>query len=126
MRLLVIMSLFALSLVAARPDASKYPSRYDTVDLDMIVNNKKVLESYLKCVLDEGKCTPEGKELKAHIKEALETYCAKCTEPQKEGTRFVIGHLVKNEKEWWRKLSDKYDPERKYVTKYEAELKSIS
>jgi hypothetical protein len=62
----------------------------------------------------------------AHIREALENYCGKCTEVQKTGTRRVMGHLINNEPDYWNQLAQKYDPQRKYVVKYEKELKSIA
>ncbi|WP_159189367.1 A10/OS-D family protein, partial [Klebsiella pneumoniae] len=79
--------LFFVALTVARPEGEHYTDRYDNVDLDEILSNKKVLENYVKCILDQGKCTPDGTELKGHIKDALETECAKCNERQKDGTR---------------------------------------
>nr|BAF91714.1 chemosensory protein [Papilio xuthus] len=114
-----------LALVAA-VSADQYTDRYDNVDLDEILSNRRLLVPYLNCILEEGKCSPDGKELKSHIKEALENNCGKCTETQKSGSRKVIGHLINNEKEYWGKLTAKYDPERKYVTKYESELRKIA
>ncbi|XP_068620584.1 uncharacterized protein [Battus philenor] len=119
----VVLCLFAVVAISA---AEQYTDRYDNVDLDEILGNRRLLVPYIKCILDEGKCSPDGKELKAHIKEALENNCEKCTDTQKSGTRRVIGHLINNEKEYWTKLSEKYDPERKYVVKYENELAKIS
>lgn len=60
-----------------------------------------------------------------HIIDALETECKKCTEAQKKGTRRVIGHLINNEESYWNELVAKYDPERKYITKYEKELREV-
>lgn len=55
--------LFLAALALARPD-DHYTDKYDNVDLDEILANKKLLEGYVKCILDQGKCTPDGKELK--------------------------------------------------------------
>ncbi|CAH0713328.1 unnamed protein product, partial [Brenthis ino] len=77
-------------------------------------------------MLEEGKCSAEGKELKSHIQEALENNCAKCTNAQKSGTKKVIGHLINNENEYWEKLTAKYDPQHKYSVKYEKDLKTVS
>ncbi|CAH2042431.1 unnamed protein product, partial [Iphiclides podalirius] len=125
MKAFIVACLFAaMSVVLARPE--HYTDRYDNVNLDEILDNKRLLEGYIKCILDEGKCSPDGKELKSHIKEALENYCEKCTDAQKSGTRRVIGHLINNEKGYWNQLTAKYDPERKYVVKYESELRKVS
>lgn len=61
----------------------------------------------------------------AHVKEALENNCGKCTDAQKKGTRIVIGHFINNEPDYWKQLSEKYDSQKKYVTKYEELLRSI-
>ncbi|XP_075981786.1 allergen Tha p 1-like [Anticarsia gemmatalis] len=111
--------------VSARPDGF-YTDKYDNVNLDEILSNKRLLGPYIKCALDQGKCAPDAKELKSHIKEALENYCAKCTKAQQDGTRRVIGHLINNEPESWKLLTAKYDKDGRYVAKYETELRTIA
>uniref|UniRef100_D2SNY4 Chemosensory protein n=1 Tax=Heliothis virescens TaxID=7102 RepID=D2SNY4_HELVI len=110
--------------VHARPE--QYTAKYDYVDYKEPVANRRLLVAYIKCILDQGKCTPEGTELKSHISDAMKTNCSKCTPKQREGTRYVIAHLIKHEPEYWKQLCDKYDPEGKYASKYEKELKTDS
>ncbi|XP_059060880.1 allergen Tha p 1-like [Achroia grisella] len=121
--LLVLTLAIVATLAAARH--GKYTDKYDNVDLNEILANKRLLVPYIKCILDQGKCTADGKELKSHIIEALEDYCSRCTDTQRDGTRRVIAHLINNEPEYWRELSDKYDKDHKYVRKYETELGSV-
>ncbi|XP_075981770.1 allergen Tha p 1-like isoform X2 [Anticarsia gemmatalis] len=116
--------LFVASVCVARPD-DHYTDKYDNVNLDEILSNKRLLGPYIKCALDQGKCAPDAKELKDHIKDALETECSKCTDTQKDGTRRVIKHLINNEEESWNELAAKYDPDRKYAAKYEKELREV-
>nr|AAC47827.1 olfactory protein [Cactoblastis cactorum] len=110
--------LCCLAAVLARP-SDTYTDKYDNINIQEILENKRLLEAYVNCVLDKGKCTPEGKELKEHLQEAIENGCEKCTEAQEKGAYTVIEHLIKNEIEIWRQLADKFDPERKYRKKYE-------
>ncbi|KAA1412535.1 hypothetical protein F0U44_22600 [Nocardioides humilatus] len=125
MNSLIAFCLFAVLAVAlARPD-DKYTDRYDNVNLDEVLSNSRLLQPYIKCILDKDRCAPDAKELKEHIREALETECAKCTEAQKKGTRRVIGHLINNESKSWNELTAKYDPENKFTAKYEKELREI-
>ncbi|XP_063385784.1 allergen Tha p 1-like [Cydia fagiglandana] len=120
----LILCVLALAAAAsARPET--YTNKFDNVDLEEILSNRRLLIPYLKCVLEQGKCTPDGKELKSHIREALENNCEKCTETQRRGTRRVIAHLINNEADYWNQLCAKYDPERKYVNKYESDLRSV-
>ncbi|KAL4715026.1 hypothetical protein ACJJTC_003177 [Scirpophaga incertulas] len=113
--------LAALCLVAmatARPE-EKYTDKYDNINLDEILENKRLLQAYVNCVLDKGKCSPEGKELREHLQDAIETGCVKCTETQEKGASKVIEFLIKNELDVWHELTAKFDPEGKWRKKYE-------
>nr|AGY49267.1 putative chemosensory protein [Sesamia inferens] len=121
----LILCLFGLVMAAvARPNTT-YTDKYDSVNLDEILGNRRLLTPYIKCMLDQGKCTPDGKELKSHIREALEEDCAKCTKTQRDGTRRVLGHLINHEKDYWNQLKAKYDPQSKYSSKHEEELRTL-
>lgn len=61
-----------------------------------------------------------------HITDALQTDCTKCSDKQKKGAEKVIKFLYKEKPEEWKLLQQKYDPENKYVQKYESSLKEIS
>lgn len=45
-------------------DAQRYTTRYDNVDLDQILRSDRLLKNYVNCLLDKGKCSPDGAELK--------------------------------------------------------------
>nr|QIJ45720.1 chemosensory protein [Glyphodes pyloalis] len=125
MKFLVLACLVAFAAAAsARAQRGGYTEIYDTIDLDEILSNRRLLVPYLQCVLGEGKCTPPGKELKSHIKEALETQCGKCSPAQVKGTRRVISHLINHEADYWNKLTAKYDPNGQFTKKYENELRT--
>lgn len=51
-------------LTFARPDGEHYTDKYDSINIDEIIGNRRLLVPYVKCVLDQGRCAPEGKELK--------------------------------------------------------------
>ncbi|KAF9818735.1 hypothetical protein SFRURICE_011781 [Spodoptera frugiperda] len=116
---------FLVCVLAAVVYGEQYTNKYDNIDLDEILHNDKILDNYVKCCLDQGKCTPDGKELKSHIKEALENRCAKCTDAQKEGTKKVLTFLINNKPAIWDQLCNKYDPEGLYRKKYEQEYQSV-
>lgn len=44
---------------------NKYTTKYDNVDVDKILSNDRVLTNYIKCLMEEGPCTPDGRELKS-------------------------------------------------------------
>lgn len=56
-----------VAVVLARPNDDKYTDKYDNVDLDEVLENDRLREPYLKCVVDKGKCAPDAKELKSKI-----------------------------------------------------------
>lgn len=58
----------------------------------------------------------------AHIKDALQTKCTKCTEKQKKGARKVVRHIREKEQDYWKQLLQKYDPEEQYKKSYEEFL----
>lgn len=43
----------------------QYTTKYDTIDIDKILTNDRILSSYIKCLMEEGACTNEGRELKS-------------------------------------------------------------
>lgn len=61
---LTVLSIFVLVQQIYAHDKT-YSSKYDNLDVDKILENDRVLISYVKCILGEGPCTSEGKELKS-------------------------------------------------------------
>ncbi|KAI5643025.1 insect pheromone-binding family, a10/OS-D domain-containing protein [Phthorimaea operculella] len=117
--LTVVVGLAVISLAASQ---EKYEDRYDDIDVDEIIANRRLLLPYLKCMLDQGRCTPEGKFLKSHVTDAIQSACSKCTEQQKKIARKVVKHIREHESDSWEKLKAKYDPGDKYVDVYEEFL----
>ena len=60
----IVLCLFGLVAVAVAKPGGTYTDRYDNVNLVEILSNRRLLLPYVKCILDQGKCTPDGKELK--------------------------------------------------------------
>lgn len=61
MKLLLLPILFAVITFVV---CEQYTDRYDEINIEEILGNKRLLTGYVKCLLDTGRCTPEGKELK--------------------------------------------------------------
>ncbi|CAK9806583.1 Ejaculatory bulb-specific protein 3 [Anthophora quadrimaculata] len=110
--------LFALVAIIC-VTAEKYSSKYDDVDVDRILQNNRVLTNYIKCMLDEGPCTNEGRELKKTLPDALSTGCSKCNEKQKNTSEKVINYLRTKRPRDWDRLLAKYDPNGEYQKRYE-------
>lgn len=121
---IAITLIFAVTLCAAAPP-SKYTTKYDGVDLEEVLTSDRLFNSYYKCLLETGNCSPDGRELRRILPEALQTNCAKCSDNQKAGTERVIRYLAANRKEQWKKLQEKYDPNNIYATQYSDQAKSL-
>ncbi|XP_065168920.1 ejaculatory bulb-specific protein 3 [Atheta coriaria] len=124
MKGLCVLALFAAVAIVAHaapaPD-EKYTTKYDNVDLQEILKNKRLLKNYVNCLLDKGNCSPDGAELKKNLPDAIENECSKCSQTQKDGSRVVLHHLIDNEQEWWKQLEAKYDPTGTYKKKYQEQ-----
>ncbi|XP_058447049.1 ejaculatory bulb-specific protein 3-like [Malaya genurostris] len=112
-------AIFALLAMVAAQDL--YTSKYDNIDVDEILRSDRLFKNYFQCLMDEGRCTPEGNELKRLLPEALETNCAKCSEGQRNGAIKAFGYLNANRPEEWKALRAKFDPENKYIEQYREE-----
>ncbi|XP_076302654.1 ejaculatory bulb-specific protein 3-like [Lasioglossum baleicum] len=112
---LVLFALFAIVCVTAE----NYTTKYDDVDVDRILQNNRILTNYIKCMLDEGPCTNEGRELKKILPDALSTGCSKCNEKQKYTANKVINYLRTKKPKDWERLSAKYDSNGEYKKRFD-------
>jgi len=110
------------AVVAVATAANSYTNKFDSIDVDRILNNDRILTQYIRCLMDEGSCTNEGRELKRTLPDALRTGCSKCTDKQKAATDKVIKHVRKHKAREWERLVNKYDPKGEFRSKYEDRL----
>lgn len=118
MKLFIVAAFALLALASAQ---EKYTSKFDNIDVDEILKSDRLFTNYFKCMMDEGPCTPDGKELKRILPEALQTNCEKCSESQRADAIKVINYVIDNRPEQWKSLQAKYDPENIYAEKYRDE-----
>ena len=104
----------------------QYTTKYDNIDVEQILHNDRLLKPYLNCLLKpNAPCTPEARELKSLLPEALNTNCEKCSEKQKANAQKVIKFLAQNRPEVWEELIGKYDKDNVYRTKYAEQAKAL-
>ncbi|KAI4497824.1 hypothetical protein M0802_007150 [Mischocyttarus mexicanus] len=106
-RYYLIFLALAVTMVIA---ADKYSTKYDDFDVDKVLRNDRVLTNYIRCLLGEGSCTSEGRELKKMLPDALTTNCMKCSQKQKDTIEKVMNHLKTKRSKDWDRLIAKYDP----------------
>nr|AKI84396.1 CSP13 [Holotrichia parallela] len=115
-KVLAVLCIFVV-VTLAKP-ADEYTDKYDGVNIDEILNNKRLLQGYCNCLLDKGPCSPDGAELKRVLPEAIENNCEKCSEKHKNAARKVLKHVYEKEKDCWDPLEKKYDPKGDYKKRY--------
>lgn len=110
-------------VVSARAvqEGKSYTTKYDGINLDEILKSDRLFNNYYKCLMDSGRCTPDGNELKRNLPDALKTECSKCSEKQKAGTEKIIRFLIDRKPKEWNDLQARYDPEGVYVAKFKDE-----
>uniref|UniRef100_A0A182W795 Uncharacterized protein n=1 Tax=Anopheles minimus TaxID=112268 RepID=A0A182W795_9DIPT len=95
-----------------------YVTKYDNIDLEEIFNSKRLMDNYMNCLKDVGPCTPDGRELKENLPDALMSDCAKCSEKQRIGSDKVIKFIITNRPDDFAILEQLYDPTGEYRRKY--------
>ncbi|XP_050078623.1 ejaculatory bulb-specific protein 3-like [Anopheles maculipalpis] len=98
--------------------AETYVTKYDNIDLEEIFNSKRLMDNYMNCLKDVGPCTPDGRELKDNLPDALMSDCAKCSEKQRVGSDKVIKFIIANRPDDFAILEQLYDPTGEYRRKY--------
>ncbi|KAJ8717274.1 hypothetical protein PYW08_005673 [Mythimna loreyi] len=115
---LAMMLLVYLTIQSNATETSTYTTKYDGIDLDEILNNDRLLTNYVNCLMDNGPCTADGKELKKNIPDAIENDCKKCTDRQRDGSDRVMHYLIDHRPDDWDKLEKKYNSDGSYKMKY--------
>lgn len=75
MHKVIVVLIVLVAVVYSRPDDEKYTTKFDGVDLDLILPNDRLLNQYFKCLTSEGPCPPDGQELKGKYTVYYYKYC---------------------------------------------------
>nr|QNL14941.1 chemosensory protein 4 [Aulacocentrum confusum] len=92
-----ILVIVGLSAIVAQ---ELYSDKYDHINVDEILANSRLRESYLQCYLRSGPCvTADAKFFRDTFAEAVLTQCVKCTARQTEIFNKITDWYTKNEPE---------------------------
>lgn len=61
---LIVLTFYIVAVLCESPPA--YETKYDDINLDELLKNDRLRRNYVKCLLNEGPCTPDGQELKSN------------------------------------------------------------
>ncbi|NP_001298144.1 ejaculatory bulb-specific protein 3 precursor [Stomoxys calcitrans] len=115
---LVCLLVAGVCLGLAAASDKMYTNKYDNVDVENVLSNNRILTNYIKCLMEKGSCTPEGRELKKLLPDALQSDCSKCSDVQRRNSQKVINFLRANRPGEWKLLLNKYDPNGSYRAKH--------
>nr|CAJ2313460.1 Odorant-binding protein A10 [Metisa plana] len=118
MKVLQLLIIFSLGCGALCQSRSTYTTKYDEVDLEEILANDRLLTGYVNCLLERGRCTPDGRELKENLPDAIENGCSKCSDKQKLGSELVMRHIIDHRPDDWAELEQMYNPDGSYRINY--------
>ncbi|XP_049832164.1 ejaculatory bulb-specific protein 3-like [Schistocerca gregaria] len=121
----ILIACCLLSLAAVATHAAPQQDRLDKVDIDEVLGNERLFRAYVQCLLDDGdgKCTPEGKELKKLLPNLVATGCNDCSPRHLERSVKVLKYVTEKRPQDWTKLKAKYDPAGEYTKKHSATWK---
>ncbi|CAH0401221.1 unnamed protein product [Chilo suppressalis] len=115
----VTMAIFVM-LASVAQQVMCYDEKYDKMEVDKIIANDELFNSYLNCWLDKGPCDKENAaEMKTLMPEVISTACGKCTPVQKKNIKKLIqGLTTKQRAHQLKELMLKYDPKREYFANF--------
>lgn len=67
----VVLAAFAVDQTIGAPQKDSavsgdvYTTKYDNIDIEQVLASKRLVNSYVQCLLDKKPCTPEGTELRS-------------------------------------------------------------
>nr|ARO70320.1 Chemosensory protein 16 [Dendrolimus punctatus] len=118
MKFVVVMVVIAVA--AARP-GNPY-EKFDSLDVDEVISNSKLTTALLNCMVGEGKCTPEGTDLKNLAPGAVQNKCADCTPEQKTKAAKFMRAARKDYTELFNKIVKIHDPNNEHTAELEEFL----
>ncbi|KAG8245337.1 hypothetical protein J6590_005651 [Homalodisca vitripennis] len=116
------MTTAVLMLVCACAVATLAQNRFDSIDIDKVLNSKRLVTNYVQCMVGERPCPPEGADLKKVLPEAIRTKCAKCSDAQRDKAIKVIRKLRQDYPAEWKLITDKWDPKGLLMKEFEQEI----
>lgn len=61
---IAILGLITILAVIVNAQEDKYTTKFDNINVDEILQSDRLMQNYVKCIKDEGPCTPDGAEIK--------------------------------------------------------------
>ncbi|KAK9500496.1 hypothetical protein O3M35_001751 [Rhynocoris fuscipes] len=105
------------SVALCRPDSAEdafYQKVFEEIDVDVILDNERLLRAYLNCFFDEGPCNSHQAAVKKSIPEVMSTVCGKCTLKQRQIYHHCLNKFIPSHPDDWDHILRIYDPTGEY------------
>ncbi|CAH0713310.1 unnamed protein product, partial [Brenthis ino] len=113
---------FLFILAFAGAEVVYFITGNDNLDVDPIIGNVTLLQTYVDCFLDKGPCSELQESYKRNMVESVEGICNRCSPSQKKMFRRFLDGLKKVLPKEYEKFKLKYDPKNQYFDALEEEL----
>uniref|UniRef100_T1H9C9 Insect pheromone-binding family n=1 Tax=Rhodnius prolixus TaxID=13249 RepID=T1H9C9_RHOPR len=91
--------------------------RLSVIQVEDVLNNKRILNKYLGCLLKRTVCAPEARDFRILLPSILRAPCTNCTERQRTSLKKVFGHVHELHPNEWQQIMSMYDPKSEHQEK---------
>nr|UMT69254.1 chemosensory protein 2 [Ophraella communa] len=95
------------------------------IDINTVLNNERIIKSYVDCVTGKKRCTSEGTALKESWKEGLDRGCDTCEEEEKKKIKKIAKHIYTHYRPLYDELVESLDKDGKYREKYKSYIDEL-
>nr|APB88044.1 putative chemosensory protein 8 [Lygus hesperus]APB88071.1 putative chemosensory protein 8 [Lygus lineolaris] len=108
----------------AEEETIDYYKVFEEIDPDLILDNDRILQTYLKCFYGEGPCNTHAQLAKESIPDVLATVCGRCSDKQKGIFKYSLNKFVPAHPKDWERILSIYDPTGEAWPKVKAFMES--
>ncbi|XP_066905171.1 ejaculatory bulb-specific protein 3-like [Halyomorpha halys] len=99
--LLAVRQMFGEAAVSDTQLERQVLARLQVIDVERILNNNRIINKYLKCMLRQGVCPPEARDFRRVLPKLIKHLCEKCTDRQRTALKQIFTFVrTKFPKEW--------------------------
>ncbi|CAG9860085.1 unnamed protein product [Phyllotreta striolata] len=122
---LCVLTLMAIAVSSTPTVLEENVKLLNSIDLDSVLKNKRILKNYIDCVIGTKPCTKEGSALKESWKDGLDKGCEECSEEEQRKVNKIVKHIYVNEPDWYKLLINNFDKDGKYQERYDAYIQKV-
>nr|SAJ59008.1 putative chemosensory protein [Triatoma brasiliensis] len=91
--------------------------RLSVIPVEDVLNNRRILNKYLGCLLRRTVCAPEARDFRILLPSILREPCNNCTERQRSSLKKIFEHVHTVHPGEWQEIMSMYDPKSEHQEK---------